>query len=132
MQTIECFITGTSSLIVNGIIGALITYLAGIRNFLGIWKLNGKICVVVCLSLSGLLTIYAYDNIYDLLPFVATVIYTIFLSFKSAKFTKIGTIPNSSLWFIYCLHTGLYINCIFNIINIIFSIKDIYNKKYLD
>lgn len=132
VQSIECMITGTGSLVLDGFMGAIITYICGIRNFLGIWKLNGKLCVICCLSACGILTILNYNTIWDIIPFIATFIYTIFLAFKSAKITKIGVIPNAILWFIYCFHIGAYVNCIFNIITILFCIKDLYKKNYDD
>lgn len=132
VQTIECLITGTGTLILGGFIGALTTYIAAIRNFLGIWKLNGNICTIVCLLATSSLTICNYNNIWDLFPLLATIVYTIALSFKSAKITKIGVIPNSLIWFVYCLYIGSYVNCVFNVVNIIFAIKDIRNKNYSD
>lgn len=132
LQSIECLVTGTATLVLGGIVGALTTYIASIRNILGIWKMNGKLCTIMCLIAISILTIWNYNSLWDLLPLLATITYTIALSFKSAKITKIGVIPNSSIWFVYCLHIGSYVNCIFNIINIVFAIKDIRNRNYLD
>ena len=132
LQTIECCVTGTATFILGGMIGAFTTYIAGIRNFFGIWKLNGKVCTIMCLLSIGILTFFNYNTFWDLLPLAATIIYTICLSFKSAKITKMGVIPNSLIWFVYCLFIGSYVNCIFNIINVIFAIRDLKNKNYLD
>lgn len=132
LQSIECLVTGTATLVLGGLVGALTTYIASVRNILGVWKMNGKLCTTICLVATSILTILNYNNLWDLLPLLASITYTIALSFKSAKVTKIGVIPNSSIWFIYCLHIGLYVNCIFNIINIVFCIRDLRNKNYLD
>lgn len=132
MQAIECAVTGTAALILGGFLGAITTYVAGVRNVLGVWKLNGIWCNVSSLVIIFIMTIINYNSLQDLIPFVATLIYTIFLSFKSAKMTKIGIIPNSVLWLLYGIFNNMYINCLFNIINILSCSFDLKNKNYED
>lgn len=126
-----CLVTGSSLFVLSYIflkspLPAIINGIALVRNLIYTY-LNSKQkpfkSFVPTLVISVLLTIIAvvifWNNPYDIIMIVSILLLSIGLAFKNTLYVRISLMCNNSIWIIYDLSLGAYINVACDIINVL-------------
>ena len=112
--------------LLGGLTGAFISFINIIRNIAFI-KSKTKILVPIFIILYLTVTIIFYEDIYSLLPMIATTVYLIFMPLNKKKYLLIGEIISASLWLLYSIfvlsYSGIITESILIISNTIQLIK---------
>ena len=109
--------------LLGGLTGAFISFINIIRNIAFIKFNNKRIIVPIFILAYFIVTIIFYENIYSLLPMIATTAYLIFMPLNKKKYLLIGEIIGASLWLLYSIfvlsYSGMITESILIISNII-------------
>lgn len=124
VQCAQFGLMGIGNLIIGGISGFISNLVSIIRNLIVFKTKKLSIALkIFFIALQGVLTaFFDFGNPYALLPFLATVIFTIFLDTKDARILKLAIIAGEILWVFYDLHNRNYASFIMDLITIISNI----------
>lgn len=134
-QTAECCIGLIAHLILGAYSGALMTSIAITRNFIVFKKLDKRVkflkyvIVSITVIVGVALAINRGNRIYDYLPVLAVIIYTIAV-FESENVNKIKSALalNVIAWGIYNIICKNYVGAVVNVVILSSCIKEIYKS----
>lgn len=87
--------------------GAFISFINIIRNAVYI-KSKRKIFIPIFILLYLLVTMVFYENIYSIIPMLASSIYLICMPFNKKKYLLLGEVISASLWLTYSIFVLSY------------------------
>ncbi len=113
LNIVACTFSALGFFFLKAYIGCAMSMIAVLRNILFANKnLNKNDSLILIMVIMILLSLYTYENIFSLLPVMATLIYTISIWQDSNKLYKIIGIPVEICWLSY----HIYIQSLFGII----------------
>lgn len=130
VQTIQMGLLVMSNLILSGITGAIMNFLGCIRNIL-CYKNKLKVKEKIILTFFAIMISILFNNmgILGILPIMATILYTFFMSTTNVVLLKILIISTTLLWLIYDIGICSYTSAIFDCISIITNAIGIFKIK---
>ncbi len=134
LQMFSSLAFATHYYLLNGIT-ATYSNLFCIFMFLIIYIFDNKkyetksVLVVLLIPVLTIITILTWENVYSLLPIIATVLALISFIFDSETFIRIVGLVTSACWIIYGFIYSSHVSVIFNFINIISTSIAIIRKR---
>ncbi len=127
LQTISFFFKGIHYYLLNGISGFITSIISMIRNLLFSKIKSNKIGAIIFIVIYILVGIITYQNLYSILPVLATITYTIIINKDNPNYLRWGMFLTSLIWLDYniCIisYSGIITQIIALISNLIAIIK---------
>lgn len=113
LNIVACLFSAMGFFFLNAYIGCAMSLVAVLRNILFARKnLNKMDSLIITIVIILLLSLYTYENIFSLLPIIATVLYSLSVWQDSNKLYKLFGIPIEVCWLSY----HIYVQSLFGII----------------
>jgi hypothetical protein len=105
-----------------GIITTVVLLIIDFLNFIDKDRKSFTIILMISLAVLGILNMEIW---FDLLPMIASIVYTWLITYKNKLITKTGLLFNTTLWLIYNTYIGSVVYTIMDTIVIILCITEI-------
>lgn len=119
LQTISFFFKSIHYLLLGGFSGFLISLVSMIRNIIFLKIEKTILWLITFIFLYLLMGIYSYENIFSVLPVLATIIYTLTVNKNNLLYLRTGLIITSIVWLIYNIYINSYSGIIVQIITLV-------------
>lgn len=122
MQTISFIFKGFHYYLLGGLSGFLTSVISAIRNLIFYKLKKSKILSVIFILLYLIIGFVTYQDVFSLIPVLATIFYTIIINKNKENYLRIGLLITSLLWLIYNIYLLSYSGIIVQIINLFSSV----------
>lgn len=113
LNIVACIFSATGFFFLKAYVGCVMSLIAVVRNILfANKKLNKVDSLIITILLIVLLSLYTYQNLFSLLPIMATILYSLSVWQDNSKLYKIFGIPIEICWLSY----HIYVKSLFGII----------------
>ena len=117
-------------LLLNGITAAITNLICLVRSIVfSIYDKQSKIILSVFLLITAALGIITYTNLFNLIPIILTLLYTLTLWQNNLLIIRINFIICGIIWIFYNINIQAYTSAIGNIFEILFGCYSIYKNK---
>lgn len=131
LQIVDCTAVLINNLLLAGYAGAIMSGVSLTRNILSYKnKTNTKVTAIIMI-ISIILTFSFMDMsiLWNWLPLVASVVYTLGLHYGDCKTTKLHILINVTIWAIYNIFIKSYILNIFNVLTFIVTLQSLIKEN---
>ena len=113
LNIVACIFSATGFFFLKAYAGCIMSLIAVVRNILfANKKINKFDSLIIILAIIVLLSLYTYQNVFSLLPVIATILYSLSVWQDNNKLYKIFGIPIEMCWLSY----HIYVKSLFGII----------------
>ena len=122
MQTISFFFKSIHYYLLGGLSGFITSFISMLRNLIFYKIKESYIISIFFIAIYILIGILTFNNIYSILPVIATIAYTLIINYDNPKYLRLGMFFTSVTWLIYNIYVNSYSGIIIQIIMIITNI----------
>ena len=118
MQTISFIFKGFHYYLLGGLSGFLTSIISAIRNLIFYKLKKSTVLSVIFILLYLIIGFVTYQDVFSLIPVLATIFYTIIINKNKENYLRWGLLITSFLWLIYNIYLLSYSGIIVQIINL--------------
>lgn len=122
MQTISFIFKGFHYYLLGGLSGFLTSIISAIRNLIFYKLKKSTVLSVIFILLYLIIGFATYQDVFSLIPVLATIFYTIIINKNKENYLRLGLLITSFLWLIYNIYLLSYSGIIVQIINLFSSV----------
>lgn len=125
LSMVESILVIISESLFGATAGVITTVVLLIIDFMNFIDKDNKYLTTILMIALAVIGIITMETWYDLLPMIASIVYTWLIVYKKKLITEMGLLINTILWLIYDAHIGSIIYTIMDSIVVILCIIEI-------
>ena len=125
LSMVESILVIISESLFGATAGVITTVVLLIIDFMNFVDKDNKYLTIILMIALAIIGIITMETWYDLLPMIASIVYTWLIVYKKKQITEMGLIINTILWLIYDTHIGSIIYTIMDSIVVTLCIIEI-------
>lgn len=125
LSMVESILVIISESLFGATAGVITTVVLLIIDFMNFVDKDNKCLTIILMIALAIIGIITMETWYDLLPMIASIVYTWLIVYKKKLITEMGLLINTILWLIYDTHIGSIIYTIMDSIVVTLCIIEI-------